>query len=46
MVGLDEVLDELLKFFGFEAKEFDGVKAHFLCEGVGDFVFLDETLDL
>ena len=46
MVGLNEVLDELFQFFGFEAKECDDVEAFFFGDGAVDFVFLDETTDL
>ena len=46
VVGLDEVLDELFQFFGFEAKECDDVETFFFGDGVVDFVFLDETTDL
>ena len=46
VVGLDEVLDELFQFFGFEAKECDEVKTVFFGDGAVDFVFLDETTDL
>ena len=46
VVGFDKVFDELFQFFGFEAKECDDVEAVFFCDGVVDFVFLDETTDL
>ena len=46
VIGLDEVLDELFQFFGFESKECDDVEAVFFCNGVVDFVFLDKTTDL
>ena len=46
VVGLDEVLDELFQFFGFEAKECDDVESVLFCTGVVDLVFLDETTDL
>ena len=46
VVGLDEVLDELFQFFGFESKESDDVESIFFGDGVVDFVFLDETTNL
>ena len=46
VVGLDEILDELFDVFGFESKECDDVETIFFCDGVVDFVFLDETTDL
>ena len=46
VVGLDKVFDELFQFFGFESKECDDVESVFFCDGVVDFVFLDETTDL
>ena len=44
--NIDEVLDELFQFFGFESKESDDVETVFFGDGVVDFVFLDETTDL
>jgi hypothetical protein len=45
-VGFDEVLDEFFEVFGVESKECDDVEAVFFCDGVVDFVFLDEATDL
>ena len=46
VIGLDEVFDELIQFFGFESKECDDVESVLFCTGVVDLVFLDETTDL
>ena len=46
MVGLDEVLDELVEFSGLQAKEFDGVGTIFFGDGGVDVVFLNKTTDL
>jgi hypothetical protein len=46
VVGFDKVFDELFEVFGFESKECDDVETIFFCDGVVDFVFLDETTDL
>ena len=46
VVGFDKVFDELFQFFRFESKECDDVESVFFCDGVVDFVFLDETTNL
>ena len=46
VVGLDEVIDELIQFFGFETKECDDVETVFFGKGVVDLVFLDKTTNL
>ena len=46
VVGFDKVFDELFEVFGVESKECDDVETIFFCDGVVDFVFLDETTDL
>ena len=46
VVGLDEVLDELFQFFGFEAKECDDVETVFLSDGAVVLVVLEETANL
>lgn len=46
VVGLDEILDELFEFFGFQAKEFDGIGTIFFGDGVVNVVFLDKTTNL
>ena len=46
VVGFDEVLDELFRFGLGEAKEGNLIDPVLLGDGVGDFVFLDETANL